>query len=75
MNLLEQTPQEYKQEVEAIKKESVLMFKFCIGLILFTFFLGAYTTSLKIEQGILYGKIKQDSIAIQSYKNLTPKNQ
>lgn len=77
MNQLEQTPEEYKQAVKSLEDQTYLLFKFCIGFVIVIFVLCAYTTALKLEQKILYGKIKQDSISIQSYKNLllTPKNQ
>lgn len=77
MNQLEQTPQEYKQAVKALEKEASLLFKFCIAFILVIAFLCCYIAVKKETEQKLYGKIKQDSITIQSYKNLllTPKNQ
>lgn len=77
MNQLEQTPKEYKQKVEKIVKEASIMFGLCITFILVIAFLCCYIFVQKETNQKLYGKIKQDSISIQSYKNLllTPKNQ
>jgi len=75
MNLLEQTPEEYKQEVEKLKTKSdylLIAFYVCLAIILFLFFV---VFCLEQSRDELKEKIKHNMEAIDSYKNLTPKNQ